>query len=202
MVYPHASYSLVILGKAAQAVYEELWTCDLCSAAAIELVGFDGPTGGDASTQTPLWRRQAWPERQPRDLPNDVPEMVRVLYAEASLAENAGTYRLAGVGYRAAVEEICKERGATGNTLWNKITDLEQKGLPSDVIAAMHEARVVGNDSVHHNVEYSAEEIADLAELITETTEILYVQPAQRRRMAEARKQRSEEAKRDRSPAK
>ncbi|MFE5302006.1 hypothetical protein [Streptomyces sp. NPDC056632] len=60
----------------------------------------------------------------------------------------------------------------------------------------------MGNDSIHHNVEYSADEIADLAELIMETTEILYVQPAQRLRMAEAQKQRSEDTKRDRSPTK
>jgi uncharacterized protein YecE (DUF72 family) len=75
------------------------------------------------------------------------------------------------------------------------ITGLAERGLPQDVVDAMHEARVVGNDSIHHNLEYAADEIADLAKLIEEAAQILYVQSAERKRMAQARKARSEAAK-------
>lgn len=178
-------------------VCEELWTCDLCSRGVVELVGYEGLTraGSVENASEERWRRQVWPEPAPRELSSDVPEMVRTLYAEASRAENAHGFRLAGVGYRAAVEEICKDQGATAYNLHGKIKELADRGLPPDVVDAMHEARVVGNDSVHHNVEYAADEIADLAEIIAEVVEILYVQPAQRKRMAAARKARSDAAK-------
>ncbi|WP_232838863.1 DUF4145 domain-containing protein [Streptomyces geranii] len=184
----------------ASVVYEELWSCDLCSRGVLELVGFEGVAPGSALAQAEEaspsgWRRRVWPEPEPRELSPDVPEMVRTLYAEASRAESARGFRLAGVGYRAVVEEICKDQGATAYNLLGKIKELADRGLPQDVVDSMNEARVVGNDSVHHNVEYAADEIADLAEIIAEAVEILYVEPAKRRRMADARKARSDAAK-------
>ncbi|TJZ99353.1 DUF4145 domain-containing protein [Actinacidiphila oryziradicis] len=136
-----------------------------------------------------------WPAPPPRVLHTDVPDRIRSAYEEASRAENAGAARLAGVGYRSAVEELCKDQGATHHTLHGKIQELAAKGLPADVITALDETRVVGNDSVHHGVEYSAEELADIADLVAEATVILYAQPAQRRRMAESRSKRHEAAK-------
>ncbi|MER6433226.1 DUF4145 domain-containing protein [Streptomyces sp900105245] len=101
---------------------------------------------------------------------------------------------MAGVGYRSAVEELCKDQGATHRTLQGKIQELAAKGLPDEVITALEETRVVGNDSVHQGVEYSADELADIAELVAEATVLLYVQPAQRRRMAESRRKRHDAA--------
>ncbi|MER5435727.1 DUF4145 domain-containing protein [Streptomyces sp. NPDC002588] len=197
-VHPHVSGNLGVTSTGLF-VCEELWTCDLCSRAIVELVGYEGLTPGgsvaDADASEERWRRQLWPEPAPRELSPDAPEMVRTLYAEASRAENAHGFRLAGVGYRAVVEEICKDQGATAYNLHGKIKELADRGLPQDVVDAMHEARVVGNDSVHHNVEYAADEIADLAEIIAEAVEILYVEPAKRKRMAAARKARSDAAK-------
>jgi hypothetical protein len=197
-LHPRHSGGLMVV-TAFLTVCEELWTCDLCSRSIVELVGYEGLTPGgsvvNASASKERWRRQIWPEPAPRELSPDVPEMVRTLYAEASRAENARGFRLAGVGYRAVVEEICKDQGATANTLYAKITELAGRGLPQDVVDSMHEARVVGNDSVHHNVEYAADEIGDVAELIAEAVEILYVQPAKRKRMAAARAARSAAAK-------
>ncbi|MDX3458366.1 hypothetical protein PV396_41625 [Streptomyces sp. ME02-8801-2C] len=48
---------------------------------------------------------------------------------EASRAENAGAARLADVGYRSAVEELCKVQGATHHTLHGKIQELAATGL-------------------------------------------------------------------------
>ncbi|MDQ0904746.1 hypothetical protein QFZ22_000731 [Streptomyces canus] len=123
-----------------------------------------------------------------------MPERIRSAYEEASRAENASAARLAGVGYRSAVEELCKDQGATHHNLHGKIQELAVKGLPADVITAPDETRVVGNDSVHHGVEYAAEELADIAELVAEVAVLLYVQPTQRRRMAESRRRRHEAA--------
>ncbi|MFE7889689.1 DUF4145 domain-containing protein [Streptomyces sp. NPDC057412] len=109
------------------------------------------------------------------------------MFAEAALAEAAGAFRLAGVGYRATVEQIVKERGAAGKNLYERITGLGNLGVAQEIVDAFHEARFVGNDAAHDALAYSAEEIADIAELINEAVLVLYVQPAQRARMAAQR---------------
>ncbi|MGW4817221.1 DUF4145 domain-containing protein [Kitasatospora cineracea] len=131
--------------------------------------------------------RQVWPEATPRQLGDDVPELIRELFTEASKAENTGAMRLAGVGYRAVVEEICKQQGATKHNLYDRIQELKNGGLPQSTVDALHEARIVGNESIHYALEFSAEEIADIAALIAEVCLVLYVQPAERARMAAQR---------------
>ncbi|MDH6569482.1 hypothetical protein M2160_004503 [Streptomyces sp. SAI-117] len=178
--YPHQNWT-----------QQECWICQLCGRSILEVI----ECKGTLHTPEELTRLLLWPSPPPRVLHQDVPERIRSAYEEASRAENAGSPRLAGVGFRSAVEELCKDQGATQHTLHGKIQELAAKGLPPDVITALDETRIVGNDSVHHGVEYSAEELADVAELVAEATVILYVQPAQRRRMAESRKLRHEAAK-------
>ncbi|WP_328982799.1 DUF4145 domain-containing protein [Streptomyces mirabilis] len=173
-------------------ITEEAWSCTYCKRVTLELVwwtqkqdpGEERPTFGEVR------RRVIWPEPVPRKVGPEVPARIRDLFDEAARTESAGAMRLAGAGYRAVVEEICKDRGASGRTLYDKITDLESRGLPSDVTQALHEARMVGNDSLHDGLEYASDELVDIAELVTEVTVILYVQPAQRARLAAARQAR------------
>ncbi|MGA5411224.1 DUF4145 domain-containing protein [Streptomyces lavendulocolor] len=101
--------------------------------------------------------------------------------------EAARAFRLAGVGYRSVVEEICKERGAAGRNLYAMIGDLARLHVPQSVIYGFHEARLLGNDSVHDGLEYAPDEVADVAGLIEEAVLVLYVEPAERQRMAAAR---------------
>jgi hypothetical protein len=138
---------------------------------------------------------QVWPNQTPRELPLEAPNVVREVFAEAALAEAAGAFRLAGVGYRAAVEQIVKERGSNGKNLYERITGLTRLGASQDIVDALHEARFVGNDAAHDALAYSAEEIADIAELINEAVMVLYVQPAQRAKMAAQRAARRAAAK-------
>lgn len=135
-------------------------------------------------------RRLIYPEQAPRELHASVPAAVRSFYREASVSESAGALRGASVLYRAAVEELAKERGASGRTLYDRIEDLKTKSLAVEIVDDLHEARMLGNDSIHDGLEYSADEIADVAGLIEEATVQLYVQPAERLRMREARKTR------------
>lgn len=130
---------------------------------------------------------QVWPKKTPRELAPEAPETVREVFAEGALAEAAGAFRLAGIGYRATVEQIVKERGATGKNLYERITALKDLGASQEIVDAFHEARFVGNDAAHDALAYSAEEIADIAELIHEAVLVLYVQPAQRAKMAAQR---------------
>lgn len=86
--------------------------------------------------------------------------------------------------YRSAIEELCKDQGATKRSLYDKIEEL--RGRLDD----LHETRMLGNDSVHDGLTYSPEEVADVAELIVEMTQTLYIAPAKKSSMREARKQR------------
>lgn len=174
---------------------QECWICQLCGRSILEVIECRKKKYAKDALTEELSRLVLWPAPPPRVLHTDVPERIRSAYEEASRAENAGAARLAGVGYRSAVEELCKDQGAAHHALHGKIQELAAKGLPADVITALDETRIVGNDSVHHGVEYSAEELADIAELVAEATVILYAQPAQRRRMAESRKTRHQAAK-------
>ncbi len=91
--------------------------------------------------------------------------------------------------YRAAIEELCKDQGATKYSLYEKIDELSGR-LGPDLIDDLHEARMLGNDSVHQGLIYSVDEVADVAELIIEIAEHLYVQPARKAAMRQSRAQR------------
>ncbi len=148
--------------------------------------------GGEPLVKT--WRVMASPAESARTLHESAPEEVRSLYAEASTCEKARAFRAAGVMYRAAVEEIVKEQGATGAQLWHKIESLKGK-LSDELVEDLHEARMLGNDSIHAGLTYSAEEVEDVAKLIEEAVLVLYVQPEEKRAMREARKARRDAAK-------
>lgn len=62
-------------------------------------------------------------------------------------------------------------------------------------VTTAHEARLLGNWSLHDGLEFSAAEVADVAELIAEAVHVLYVEPAERARMRQTRKDRRDQYK-------
>lgn len=148
--------------------------------------------GGIGEERT--WRSMVWPAESPRALHESAPEAVRGLFAEASNCEKAKAFRAAGVMYRSAVEELVKDQGATGRDLYSRIDSLNGR-LPAELVEDLHEARMLGNDSIHAGITYSADEVEDIAKLIEEAVLVLYLQPEQKRAMRDARKARREAAK-------
>ncbi|MFI7337040.1 DUF4145 domain-containing protein [Streptomyces sp. NPDC050085] len=172
----------------------ELWSCDYCGKVTVDLstvryrIEQAEKDGAEEPELEELEHQQLWPLAQPRELADDVPACVREVFHEAATAECHALYRLAGVGYRSAVEAMCKERGSTGGNIKARIDGLNQvAGLPQNVVDGLQETRIVGNDSVHDGLAYSAEEIADLAGYIEEAAYLLYVVPAERARMSASR---------------
>jgi hypothetical protein len=172
-------------------IFEKMWSCDFCNGVTVELIECDGSSGNGGGGRKITSIIQLWPTRTERELEADVPEPIRDRFREGSACEGAGAYRGAAAMYRAAVEELCKERGATKKTLYDKIEELRGQ-LDVDLVRDLHEARMLGNDSVHDGLAYSPEEVADVAQLIVEMTQILYVEPAKRAAMRAARQQRRE----------
>ncbi|MFB6695781.1 DUF4145 domain-containing protein [Streptomyces virginiae] len=167
-------------------VMESVHECQYCRKTVLtQLVEWHGKDGRSIEEV-----RQIWPMREARELVDSAPAAMRDLFLEGGRCEAAGAYRAAGAMYRAAVEELCRDRGAAGKALYDKIEDLVNRGVTREVVDDLHEARSLGNWSLHDGLEFSAEEVADVAELITEAVHIVYVEPAERKKMREARKAR------------
>jgi hypothetical protein len=118
---------------------------------------------------------------------------MRSLFREASQAENVGALRAAGALYRAAVESLVEDQGVEGNDLYSRINGLEAKGVDPDLVRDLHEARLLGNWSLHEGLVFAPEEVQDVAQLLTDAVNILYVLPAARESMREARARRRDE---------
>ena len=89
--------------------------------------------------------------------------------------------------YRDAVEELVKDQGVGGANLKDQIDALKGKGVDADIVTDLHEARLTGNYTIHQGIVFSADEVEDVAQLITDAVEILYVEPARRAAMRNAR---------------
>ncbi|MDJ0386296.1 DUF4145 domain-containing protein [Streptomyces sp. G-G2] len=128
-----------------------------------------------------------YPVGEPDLLAPEAPESVRGLFVEGARCQQAGALRAAGAMYRAAVEEICTDRGAEGKNLIAMIADLVNQGVPAEVVRDLDEARLLGNWSLHKGLNFSHDEVADVASLIKEAVFLLYVQPEQRAALRAAR---------------
>jgi len=130
-----------------------------------------------------------WPSRAPRELPPEAPAAVGDIFREASVCDAAGALRGAAGLLRACVEEITADQGAAGRNLQDKIDDLGARvpALGTDMIRDLHDARLTGNWSLHDRVTFAADEVADVASLIEEAVDVIYVQPARRAAIAAAR---------------
>ncbi|REF00361.1 DUF4145 domain-containing protein [Thermomonospora umbrina] len=188
--YPHVLEA--VIESPAMQVAEEVWVCGHCEEPTLRLVHFlPFPLEG-GKTEVRRHEVTLYPRPQPRGLEEAAPEPVRSFFTEGSLCQTAGARRAAGVLYRAAVEEICNDFKATGPNLYKRIEALAANGLAPETIADFHEVRMLGNDSIHDGLEYSADEVDDVADLIEEAVYELYVEPD---RKAAYRKKRTERRK-------
>jgi hypothetical protein len=120
-------------------VVEHILACQSCkkTAAVHQHWGPDLPTGDDHDAiataikeraSKPRLLRLVHPRRAAQTLDEAAPQEVRDLFSEGTRCQEAGALRAAAAMYRAAVEELCKDRGATGRNLKEKIADLTNKG--------------------------------------------------------------------------
>ncbi|MGW0607765.1 DUF4145 domain-containing protein [Streptomyces sp. NPDC002640] len=186
-------------------VVEHILACQKCGKTAIvhQHWGLDLPTTGDDEAIAAAIKNKAskprflilvHPRRTAQTLDPAAPQEARDLFGEATRCQEAGALRAAAAMYRATVEELCKDRGATGRNLKEKIADLTNKGVPADVVRDLDEARTLGNWSLHDGLAFSYEEVDDVASLIQEAVFVVYVQPEQRAALRAARQQRRRQA--------
>lgn len=92
------------------------------------------------------------PEEGRRTIQDDhlLPSSLQRIYKETLKALNEGQAVLTGIGIRAIVETICKDKKAKGHDLLKKINDLVTQGvLTRDGADILHKLRTLGNKAAH-----------------------------------------------------
>ncbi|MFJ9668720.1 DUF4145 domain-containing protein [Streptomyces sp. NPDC101219] len=182
-------------------VDEYVLECQLCGKTCVFFAywGPDPSTWSDPPTSEELKKVKVMtvelvhPRQDARKLHEAAPAKMRDLFGEGARCEAVGALRAAAGMYRAAVEELCRDKQAAGNKLFDRIDGLSAQGVPPEIVADLHEARSLGNWSLHDGVSFSAEEVADVALLIEEAVTVVYVQPEERAAMRAARKARRDQ---------
>jgi hypothetical protein len=175
---------------AAEGVILEVWECLFCHETVSVL--HRSEHGFEQETFTAI----VWPPQPVDELPPEAPTVTRSLFAEASGCEHQGYRRGAAALLRACVESILDDRDVSEGNLKVRIDALKDGDVDPDLVKDLHEARIMGNWSLHDALEFGADEVADVAALIEDAVQVLYVQPAQRERMRSSRANRRQEHKR------
>ena len=112
-----------------------------------------------------------------------LPTKVGLIYDETQKALCDGLRVLTGIGLRAIIETVCKDRSAVGKDLNKKIDDLVTKGMLSkDGAAILHNLRILGNRAAHEVQPHTQDQLAlsmDAAEHLLEGS---YIFPEKARR--------------------
>ena len=79
-----------------------------------------------------------------------LPNQVSRIYEETLKSLNNNQSVLCGIGVRALIETVCKDKSASGRDLNNKINDLVTQGvLTKEGAVIFHQLRTLGNDAAH-----------------------------------------------------
>lgn len=107
-----------------------------------------------------------------------LPSKVGHIYTETHKALCDGLPILVGIGLRAIIETVCKDKAAQGKNLLENIDDLEKKGmLTHDGAAILHKLRVLGNLAAHEVQPHSSEQLALALDVVEHLLEGAYIFP-------------------------
>ena len=106
-----------------------------------------------------------------------LPHNVFLIYEETRASLSNDLPVLAGIGIRAIVETVCKDRTAQGKNLKDRIDNLViLRIITPDGAKILHSLRFMGNDAAHEVKAHSQEELStafDVAEYLLKGTYIL-----------------------------
>lgn len=116
--------------------------------------------------------------RLPFDSSN-LPLAVASCMAEAVTCYAEGCYRASALMVRRSLEELCKDRQATGGNLVARIKSLKGKiTVPTELLDAADELRLLGNDAAHVEAkqydDIGAEEVEIAIQLTQELVKAVY----------------------------
>ena len=107
-----------------------------------------------------------------------LPDSVQAIYQETILAIENEQNILAGIGIRALIETICKDKLAKGKNLYEKIDDLkEQSILTKEGAETLHKLRILGNDAAHEVKSHNTDQLSLAIQIIEHMLEGTYIIP-------------------------
>lgn len=113
-----------------------------------------------------------------------LPNTILRIYRETHGALCSRLTILAGIGIRALIESVCKEKGAQGKSLEKKIDDLVLKGvLTSDSAETLHSTRLLGNKSAHEVVPANDDELDIAMDIVENLIKNVYVIPEKAKKL-------------------
>ncbi|PZQ16467.1 MAG: hypothetical protein DI564_07505 [Rhodanobacter denitrificans] len=107
-----------------------------------------------------------------------LPSDTQRVYKETMQALVNNSPVLAGIGLRALVETICKERNANGGNLLAKIDDLaDQKVLSPAQANILHKIRTLGNAAAHEVKPHNQRQLGLAMDIVEHLIKDVYVLP-------------------------
>lgn len=107
-----------------------------------------------------------------------LPTDVERIYSETLKALNGDQPVLSGIGVRALIETISKERNANGKDLMEKINDLVTQGvLTKDGADIFHKLRVLGNKAAHEVKPHSRDQLNLAVDVVEHLLQGVYILP-------------------------
>lgn len=107
-----------------------------------------------------------------------LPEPIDRLYDETRSALLNTSPVLTGIGLRALVESVCKEKQVKGTNLKQKIDELAKVGvLNSSQQTILHLIRTLGNKSAHEVKPHTAEQLALAMDVVEHLLDGVYIMP-------------------------
>lgn len=101
----------------------------------------------------------------------DLPSSVIKSFEEAIKCHANQCYVASAIMVRKTLEELCKDRGATGNNLKKRLEDLRSKiVLPQELLDGLDDLRLLGNDAAHIEAQEYDKVDQDEVELAIEIT--------------------------------
>jgi len=122
-----------------------------------------------------------------------LPAKVRQIYSETLAAVMSNSPILAGIGLRALLETVCKEKRAVGKVLADKIDDLEAKRILTPISAKiLHRIRNLGNDAAHEVKPHTLQQLGVALDVVEHLLKDVYILPHQMKaQFKEVRRKRS-----------
>jgi len=109
-----------------------------------------------------------------------LPSNVQGIYDETLMALSNQAPVLAGIGLRALLETVCKEKNAIGHDLLKKIDSLVSTGILTPASAAiLHKIRTLGNAAAHDMKPHSDKQLGLAMDIVEHLLKDVYILPKQ-----------------------
>ena len=107
-----------------------------------------------------------------------LPAALQRIYLETLKALNGDQPVLAGIGIRAIVETVCKDKSATGKNLKKKIDDLVSKHvLTKEGADILQKLRVLGNKAAHEVKPHDTRQLGFALDVVDNLVSSVYILP-------------------------